>query len=263
MIDLQYIRNFYPAHINWNPRFDRLVLKEYLQLLILEHLESYKYAPKLTFIGGTCLRHVYGIDRFSEDLDFDCKQLTHEDFMAMTDEVITHLQRNGVNAVARDRKNARLTAFRRNIYFPELLFELNLSGHREERLLVKIEAQDQGVEYEPQIVTINKLGFTFLLRCAPADIICSMKIAALLARGKGRDFYDLIFLSSFTKPNYHFLQKRCGISNREELKAALQDMLSRTNLNVKRRDFIHLVISDQQADKILLFPNIIEDLCQE
>ena len=90
-----------------------------------------------------------------------------------------------------------------------------------------------------------------------------MKIAALLARSKGRDFYDLIFLSSFTKPNYHFLQKRCGISNREELKAALQDMLARTNLNVKRRDFVHLVISDQQADKILLFPNIIEDLCQE
>lgn len=262
MIDLQYIRNFYPASIGENPRFDRLILKEYLQLLILDYIQMSRYAPLLTFIGGTCLRHVYGIDRFSEDLDFDCKQLTQDDFMAMTDDVITNLQRNGINAVARDKTSPRLTAFRRNIYFPELLFELNLSGHRDERLLVKIEAQDQGIDYEPQVVTINKLGFTFLLRCAPSDIICSMKIAALLGRGKGRDFYDLIFLSSFTKPNYAFLQARCGIADSAELKSALEDVLTRTNLQLKRQDFAHLVIDERQADKILLFPNIILALCQ-
>lgn len=262
MIDLQYIRNFYPVNIGKNPRFDRLMLKEYLQLLILDYVQTSKFAPLLTFIGGTCLRHVYGIDRFSEDLDFDCKLLTQEDFMAMTDGVIMHLQRNGVNAVARDKNNARLTAFRRNIYFPELLFELNLSGHRDERLLVKIEAQDQGVDYNPQVVTINKLGFTFLLRCAPADIICSMKVAALLGRGKGRDFYDLVFLSSFTKPNYSFLSARCGIADGAELKSALQNVLSRTDLQFKRQDFAHLVIDDRQADKILLFPNIIPVLCE-
>lgn len=262
MIDLQYIRNFYPANIAQNPRFDKLMLKEYLQLLILEYLESSKYASRLTFIGGTCLRHAYGIDRFSEDLDFDCKQLTHEDFMAMTDAVITHLQRNGINAIVRDRENSRLTAYRRNIYFPELLFELNLSGHRDERLLVKIETQDQGIDYEPQIVTINKLGFTFLLRCAPADILCSMKIAALLGRGKGRDFYDLMFLSSFTKPNYIFLRERCGISNGTELKTALHNVLSRTDLQLKQQDFAHLILDVRQADRILLFPNIIPFLCQ-
>ena len=262
MIDLQSIRNFYPASFAQNQRFDRLMLKEYLQLLILDYLESSKYAPTLTFIGGTCLRHVYGIDRFSEDLDFDCKQLTQNGFMAMTDDVITYLQRHGVKAVARDRQNPKLTAFRRNIYFPELLFELNLSGHRDERLLVKIEAQDQGIDYEPQIVTINKLGFTYLLRCAPADVICSMKIAALLGRGKGRDFYDLMFLSSITKPNYRFLYERCGIAGKSELKVAINELLKHTDLKIKRSDFAHLVIDTHQADKILLFPNIIYTLCQ-
>ena len=262
MIELQYIRNFCPASISGNPRFDRLLLKEYLQLLILDHIQTTKYAPLLTFIGGTCLRHVYGIDRFSEDLDFDCKQLTQDDFMAMTDDVIACLQRNGVNAVARDKNNPRLTAFRRNIYFPELLFDLNLSGHRDERLLVKIEAQDQGIDYNPQVVTINKLGFTFLLRCAPADILCSMKIAALLSRSKGRDFYDLMFLSSFTQPNYQFLGEKCGISNAIELKTALLSMLDNIDLNLKRRDFAHLVVNDGHAENILLFPNIIPALCE-
>lgn len=261
MIDLQHIRNFYPAAIGQNSRFDRLMLKEYLQLLILEYLSTSKHAQQLTFIGGTCLRHVYGIDRFSEDLDFDCKLLSEAEFMVMTDDVITHLQRNGINAVVRDKRNPKLTAFRRNIYFPELLFELNLSGHPGERLLIKIEAQDQGIDYKPQIVTINKMGFTFLLRCAPADVICSMKIAAMLSRAKGRDFYDLMFLSSFTHPDYDFLKKRCGISNGEQLKAALRDALSHTDLEMKRRDFAHLVIDASQTDRILLFPNIIPTLC--
>lgn len=263
MIDLQYIRNFYPATIGQNSRFDRLMLKEYLQLLILEHLSTSKYAPQLTFIGGTCLRHVYGIDRFSEDLDFDCKQLSKEVFMAMTDDVITHLHRNGINAVARDKESPKLTAFRRNIYFPELLFELNLSGHHNERLLVKIEAQDQGIGYEPQIVTINKMGFTFLMRCAPAAIICAMKVAALLGRAKGRDFYDLMFLSSMTTPDYVFLSARSDISNGKQLKAAIQEILENTDLKAKRRDFAHLVINPQQADRILLFPNIIPTLCHK
>lgn len=261
MIDLQYIRNFYPASISGNSRFDKLMLKEHLQLLILDYLVTSKYAPRLTFIGGTCLRHVYGIDRFSEDLDFDCKQLSREDFMAMTDDVITHLRRNGINAVAKDKESPLLTAFRRNIYFPEMLFELNLSGHRDERLLVKVEAQDQGVDYDAQVATVNKQGFTFMLRCAPVDIICSMKIAALLNRGKGRDFYDLMFLSSMTKPNYGFLSKKCGIHNGNELNAALRQVVSGTDFNLKCRDFAHLVINGHQADKIMLFANVIEQLC--
>ena len=89
-----------------------------------------------------------------------------------------------------------------------------------------------------------------------------MKIAALLGRSKGRDFYDLMFLSSFTKPDYQFLKERCGIANGEELKSALKAMLDKTDLNHKRRDFEHLVIKEHQADTIQLFPNIISALCE-
>ena len=89
-----------------------------------------------------------------------------------------------------------------------------------------------------------------------------MKVAALLGRGKGRDFYDLIFLSSFAKPNYAFLQERCGIADDAELKSALQDVLLHTDLQLKRQDFAHLVIDERQADKILLFPNIVPTLCK-
>ena len=37
MIDLEFIRSFFPPAIARESRFDRYMLKEYLQLLILDH----------------------------------------------------------------------------------------------------------------------------------------------------------------------------------------------------------------------------------
>ena len=69
MIDLQYIRQFFPTTVANNPNFNKQMLKEYLQLMILEHLSHTDYASKVAFIGGTNLRLIRHIDRFSEDLD--------------------------------------------------------------------------------------------------------------------------------------------------------------------------------------------------
>ena len=84
MIDLDFIRSFFPLMIAKDSRFDRYMLKEYLQLLILDYLSTTSYIGKLSFIGGTNLRLIQGIDRFSEDIDFDCKDLSSEEFIAMT-----------------------------------------------------------------------------------------------------------------------------------------------------------------------------------
>lgn len=130
------------------------------------------------------------------------------EFMEMTDSVVAFLQRSGLNAEPRDRPNARLSAFRRNIYFPQLLFDLQLSGHKEERFLLKIEAQNQGVPYEPRSVNVQGCGFYFPLPVPPDEILLSMKLSALLSRAKGRDFYDTMFLMSQTTPDYAFLKAR-------------------------------------------------------
>ena len=61
--------------------------------MVLDYLATSPYISKLSFIGGTNLRLIKGIDRFSEDLDFDCKDLTEDEFIEMTDEVLTFLQR--------------------------------------------------------------------------------------------------------------------------------------------------------------------------
>ena len=260
MIDIEYIRSFLPATIAKESRFDRYMLKEYLQLLILDHLSTTPYINKVAFIGGTNLRLIQGIDRFSEDLDFDCKELSEEEFMAMTDSVVSYLRQNNIDVETRDKANPKLTAFRRNLYFPEMLFDLGLTGHKEERLLLKVEAQDQGVTYQPVVANINRMGFFFSVQVPPLDVLCAMKFAAILSRQKGRDFYDAIFLLSKTKPNLDFLSASAGISSVDELKTAITERLKGIDLNHKKRDFSHLVFNEHHAERILRFPDVLEAL---
>ena len=260
MIDLDFIRSFFPLTIAKDSRFDRYMLKEYLQLLILDYLSTTSYIGKLSFIGGTNLRLIQGIDRFSEDIDFDCKDLSSEEFIAMTDSVVTFLLQNNIDVETRDKPNPNLTAYRRNLYFPQMLFNLKLTGHREERLLLKIEAQDQGIRYQQEIATVNRMGFFFNIQTPPVDVLCAMKFAAILSRQKGRDFYDAIFLLSKTKPNMEFLQKRVGINTIDQLRLAVDDKLKEIDLNQKKRDFQHLLFNESNADRIFSFNNCLSSL---
>ena len=258
MIDINQLLPYYPEPVADNIAFHKHILKEYVELLALEHLSQSSFAPKLVFIGGTCLRLVYGIDRFSEDLDFDCKNLSPDEFIQMTDALIDSLRGNGFMTEARDKENHRLTAYRRNIFFPSLLFELNLTGHREERFLMKIEAQDQGVDYTPETSVISRNGFLFTASVPSKGVLLSMKLAALLARAKGRDFYDVLFLWQQVEPDYGFLAKRCGIGTPGELNNALAAKLYATNLSDKQKDIQHLLFADNAKDKIMLFKNFYE-----
>lgn len=253
MIDLNYISGFFAQPLRENPAFAKHIVKEYIQLMVLDYLATTQYVKKMVFIGGTNLRLVKGIDRFSEDLDFDIRDMSEADFMIMTDSVIRFLQRSGLDVEAKDKNNSHLSAFRRNIHFPQLLFNLQLTGHREERFLLKIEAQDQGVSYEPVATNVSGCGFFFPLPVPPDRVLLSMKLSALLSRGKGRDFYDTMFLMAQTAPDYDFLKGRIGIETPSQLKAAIEEMLDHTDLNIKKRDFEHLLFSRRNSERILHF----------
>lgn len=257
MIDLQYISGFYDQRLIADPVMAKHALKEYVQLMTLDYLSSTPYARKLAFIGGTNLRLIKRIDRFSEDLDFDVSGLSPEEFTEMTNDVVLFLRRSGFNVETHKKESQKLTAFRRNIYFPQLLFDLRLTGHKEERFLLKIEAQDQGVGYEPKTVNVSGCGFFFPLQVPPDGVLLSMKIAALLARAKGRDFYDVMFLMAQTQPDYDFLVQRAGFASPSQLLAAVKEMLAHTDLSIKKRDFEHLLFNRRNSDRILSFGDFI------
>lgn len=251
MISIDHIKAFYPDFMSRTQAFSVHILKEYVQLLILDYIASTRFARKIVFIGGTNLRLVKGIDRFSENLDFDCKDLRREEFAALSGDVIAFLRRNGMEVDAREKDPSRLTAFRSSIHFPGLLFNMGVSGHREARFMVKLEAQDQGVGYEPTSAFIKGCGLFFSFPVPPDRVLCSMKVAAMLSRAKGRDFYDAMFLLAQTQPDYDFLSVRCGIRDLSGLKSAVEDRLRSVDLRQKQRDFEHLLFHGENSRRIL------------
>lgn len=258
MIDYNSIKAWFSSEFQ-QKHFAAFMLREYIQFQILDFLSNTKYATDICFIGGTNLRLVYKIDRFSEDIDFDCKNFTSEMFYEMTDSVIGFLKKSGYDAKAFDKaKDKELNAFRRNIVFPEFLYKQKLSPHKEEKFLLKIEMQDQKIAYQPEATLMNGCGYLFRFRTPPLAILCSMKISALLNRKKGRDFYDVVFLLQKTEPDFYFLQQSVGIANREGLKLALLSLVNNVNMMHKSKDFEHLLFNREHSKNILLFKDFIE-----
>ncbi len=260
MLNKDQIANFFPQNLRENPIYRKYMLKEYLQLVILDFLSTTKYIRKIVFIGGTNLRSIKGNDRFSEDLDFDCKQLSKQDFLEMTDSILEFLIKSGIKAETHDKANEKLKAFRRNFYFPSMLFDLGMSGYKEERFLIKVECQDQQIEYQHDMVNIKGCGLYFPFPAPADDVICAMKLSALLSRQKGRDFYDAMFLLGQTSPSYTFLSSKNGIHNLSDLKTAISKLLPKVNLKNKSKDFEHLLFSKGNSQRILAFGEFVNQL---
>lgn len=258
MIDFEQIKKWFPANFQ-HKQYARFILREYLQFMILDFLSNSKYAKNLCFIGGTNLRLIHGIDRFSEDLDFDHKEIDRNDFLTMTDAVTQFLKKSGYSVTADDKeKDKELNAFRRNIVFPEFLYNNKLSAFKEEKFLIKIETQNQGINYIPEKLLVKGCGFIFRLNSPPIGVLCSMKISALLNRKKGRDFFDAMFLLEKSVPDYDFLSATVGIKNKEELKQALFSLCVSVNIKHKSKDFEHLLFNSTQTNRILLFNDFVE-----
>jgi len=57
----------------------RCLVREYLQARILEFLQENGAFTNWVFVGGTALRFLYSMPRFSEDLDFSLLRRGEED----------------------------------------------------------------------------------------------------------------------------------------------------------------------------------------
>lgn len=255
MLDLQNIRAFYPGFPE-NQDTDIQLYKEYLELMVLNYLSSHPLIGKLTFIGGTALRLLRQIDRFSEDLDFDCKNLSQDEFLDLSDDVVRFLQRNGLPAVAKEKESDALTAFRRTIQFPQLMYDLGLSPFREKKFVMKIEAQDQGVDYQREMFTVNRDGFYFRIPSPSDATLYAMKLSAILHRGKGRDFYDAMFLRARSEPDMNYLALREGIMTNKDLAREMKLVCGRTDFSRKAQDFKYLLFHPENASRIMDFPSL-------
>jgi predicted nucleotidyltransferase component of viral defense system len=114
------------------------VAREYLQARILETLQNAGGMIPLAFQGGTALHFLYGLPRFSEDLDFALERPKEEfDIRNFLDKIQRGFEKENYTVQLKvSTKKVVHSAF---VQFPDLPYELGLSRQRNQVLSVKLE----------------------------------------------------------------------------------------------------------------------------
>jgi predicted nucleotidyltransferase component of viral defense system len=249
MINIQELIKEYPESLASN---NRAILREYLQYQILNIIFNSKFLSKLSFIGGTVLRIVYNNQRFSEDLDFDNFGLTIEEFKELMTVIVNKLELNGYKI---EYSVSEKGAFRGNIKFLNLLNQLDLAICDTEKLLIQIDTAPHNFAYKPDLKLIKKFDVLTKINVTPIDVLLSQKIRALFERNRtlGRDVYDIIFLISKTKPNYHYLKEKLNINNNTELKIKLEEFFKNMNIKELKQDISNFIFDEMELNKLSVF----------
>jgi predicted nucleotidyltransferase component of viral defense system len=187
----------------------RCVMREYLQAHLLQVFQDRSVFNTWVFQGGTALRFLYSMPRFSEDLDFALLEpgiksnfqdhLAHAGKVFVAENYDTDI-RLRVNKIV----NSAFVRFR------GLLFEFGLSPHESETLSIKVEVDTNPPSGAKVASTVVRRHVTLNLRHHDKASLLAGKLHAILTRRytKGRDIYDLIwYLSDRTwpKPNIELL----------------------------------------------------------
>jgi hypothetical protein len=167
-------------------------VREYLQARILQSLQRAGAMQTLAFHGGTSLRFLYNIPRYSEDLDFTLERDPEAyDFRVYLGRIVRDFSAEAYTIdVKLNEKRVVNSAF---IRFRGLLYELGLSGHESEVLAIKIEV-DTNPPPQAGLVTTSLHKYVPLnLQHHDPTTLFAGELLAILQRDylKGRDVYDL------------------------------------------------------------------------
>jgi predicted nucleotidyltransferase component of viral defense system len=179
----------------------RILLKEVLQVYVLDYLYNHPAYRRLYFYGGTCLHVIFGLNRLSEDLDFDNQSAMELNQLAQ--DLVQYFQRGFIYPEASAKtQRAQGSILRVTLKFP-VLNALGLSPLRDAALHLKVE-----VSHHSQVAVIRHTpvlshGRSLVAAHFSLETMLAGKILACLersfARGrsgvyvKGRDFYDLLW----------------------------------------------------------------------
>ncbi|MDZ7333471.1 MAG: nucleotidyl transferase AbiEii/AbiGii toxin family protein [candidate division KSB1 bacterium] len=256
MLEMSQIESFYPVPVR---AFKKNILREYLQYKILDIMFSSPYANQLAFMGGTAIRMVHGQDRFSEDLDFDNFHLSAQEFEELSHLIQNQLSREGYRVEIR---NVIKTAYHCHVNIQRLLYNQSLTGHREEKLVIRIDTEPQDFNYNPDKVIINKFDIFTRINVVPIDLLLAQKLFAILNRKRamGRDFFDAIFLFSKTKPNFSYLHEKANIKTMQELKSKLLARCETIKFEDLVKDVESFIVNSNDTKRILLFKEYLQKL---
>ena len=196
-------------------------LREIVQRVTLLGLHRGGFFEKASFYGGTALRLLFSLDRFSEDMDF-CLNAPDPAFQLSPyfESISTELERFGLDATLEEKRSG-----------PEVSIESAFVKQDTCRGLLVIGGKIPGVP-KGQVVKVRlevdksnppggktrkmliSLPTPFMIGTLTEESLFAGKLHAILARTylsriKGRDYYDFLFYSARgTKVNLEYLEAK-------------------------------------------------------
>jgi predicted nucleotidyltransferase component of viral defense system len=253
VLTIEQLRKYYPPDKIIQPKN---ILVEYLQCELLDSIYKQKESDKLSFMGGTSIRIVHDGNRFSEDLDFDNFGLAFSDFEELFKEVIHDMKQKGFVIEFRFVEKG---AYHCYIKFPHILQDNKISDAPREKIFVRIDTVLKEKFFKSEFFNLNKFDLYRNIIVNPIDIILSQKLITILQRKreKGRDFYDVSYLFSKTKPNFEYIESCLKIS-KEEFGNKLTRRCYELNFEYLARDVEPFLIEPKQLERVLDFKNFIQ-----
>ncbi len=200
---------------------DRAV-REILQEIALIGLWRGKFFEHAAFYGGTALRILYGLDRFSEDLDFTLLQINPSfEWGVFEKNVVEELESFGFGVTFIEKKKqfdseVRSAFLKTNTH--QALLQIGIKDlakrgiHPETTIKIKVEVDTNpvfGFEVEPIYL---KDPLPVPIRAVKETSLFAGKLHAALYRAwkqrvKGRDWYDVVwFLRRGIPLNLHYFE---------------------------------------------------------
>ncbi len=238
--------------------------REFLQLLALKIIYDNGYFKNLAFVGGTALRILYKVQRFSEDLDFSLvepKKYSPEDLSGILERNLTQYG-FGVELAAKKTK----TVHNFQLRFRELLYSLGLSPLKSQKLMIKLDIDTNPPKgHKLELSLVNEMSFLFSVTHFDLSSLYATKLHACFYRTytKGRDFYDLIwYLGRDLLPNFILLNNAIEQTQHvklnigpKTLKAFLIERIDKVDFPAAKRDVERFLIDKSELklfDKTML-----------
>ena len=248
-------------------------LREVLQEIALCGLWRGKFFEKAAFYGGTALRVLHGLDRFSEDMDFSLVGAGSDvDLLRYCAFVKEELGAWGFDTAIEPRKKSRNSAIESAFLKAdtrELLLAIDAGKefadaiHPGQRMRIKLELD---TDPPPRFGTETR----FLLAPVPFSVrvydppsLFAGKMHAVLCRAwktrvKGRDLYDFVwYVGRRTELNLRHLEARMHQTGHLKPESTLDESTFR-RLLVERIDTVDLTRAREDVERFLADPSAVE-----
>lgn len=253
-------------------------LKEIFQEIALLGLWRAKFFEHAAFYGGTALRILYGLDRFSEDMDFSLLSENLEfSLEPYNSAIIAELESFGFEVLVETKQKTKYTAIESAFIKANTIQQmvtLNIPAtirnkiHNMNTIKIKMEVDTRppgffNTEMRPLLMPIP-----FNVRCYVKEDLFAGKIHALLCRSwktrvKGRDWYDFVwYIARDISVNLRHLKARLVQSEHlnSDYKFDSNDLLERLREKISNTDF---ELAKQDVRDFLTKPGTIDIWSEE